>query len=133
MSTPASARAEEPGFRNAVGALLGRVVRLAQTRIELAGIDLQEQREHFTQTVVALAVAGVCFALALIVATFGVIALFWDTHRYAAIAAVCVVYAGVGLVFLGRYYRLRRDSPAPFAATLRELERDRRAIVGKDA
>ena len=133
MDQPASSSREEPGLRRAAGALLARVLRLAQTRIELAGADIQEQREQFKQIGVALAGAGLCFALALIVATFGVIAAFWDTNRYTAIVLVCFAYLAVGVGFLGRYQRLRRDARPPFQATLQELERDRRALMGGDS
>jgi len=126
-----AAAPREPRFRQASTTLLARLLGLLRTRVELAGVELQEQREQVTQSTIALVAAGACFAFALLVATFGVIAAFWDSYRYGAIIGVCAIYAIAGLLFLVRNRRLRREARAPFAATLAELERDRKALLGE--
>jgi uncharacterized membrane protein YqjE len=118
MSSP------EAGPKSAATRLASAVVALVHTRVELASLELAEERERFKQSIALLAAAVVLLAFAAVTATLGIIALFWDTNRYTAIAVVTVVYAMLGLLALWRRNALRRDAAPPFAATLDALRKD---------
>ena len=60
-----------------------------------------------------------------------VVVLFWDTHRIAALCAVTIVYALLGLVALWRLAVQRKAETPAFAATLAELERDREWLASR--
>ena len=62
--------------------------------------------------------------MALLLFTLLVVVIFWDTHRVAAIGLVALLYLACGAGALIRYRMDGAKSPAPFEATLGELERD---------
>jgi membrane protein implicated in regulation of membrane protease activity len=69
--------------------------------------------------------AGLFLLLAIVVASFLVIAFFWSTeYRYWAIGLLSLAYAATGLMLIWSVCRRVKAEPAPFAATLEELHRD---------
>lgn len=102
------------------------------TRAELAVVEMREQGERRTRWLVLAAVAGVFLALGLLLAALFVVALFWDTHRLAALGGVTLVYFGIAAVAFVRLRDELRASPPPFEATLRELAADRELLRGDD-
>lgn len=101
----------------------------AETRLALLGADLEQESLRALQ-VAANAVMAVFFlCLACAVAALWVIVYFWDDHRLAATGAV----GGVALVCAGLLaWRARRAAlarPAPFAATIEQLRRDRERLA----
>jgi uncharacterized membrane protein YqjE len=94
-------------------------------------VELREQGER-RKDELALAVAGGVFlALALLLAALFVVALFWDTHRLAALGAVTLLYLGIAAFAFARLREELRSSPPPFEATLRELAADRELLLGR--
>ena len=120
--TPATTPAG--GLRSALARAGTSLFGLVRTRLELASVEYLEAREQVLTRVVLTAVVVIAFAFAVLMASALVVVLFWDSHRIAALAAVTLVYAAIGA---GAWWRLKvtgRAAPAPFAATLAELERD---------
>ena len=120
--TPGTAAAG--GLRRALARAGSSLLGLVRTRLELASVEFLEQRERAISRLVLTAVAVVFFSFAVLMASALVVLLFWDTHRTAALAAVTVLHTAIGA---GAWWRLKADgrsAPAPFAATLAELERD---------
>ncbi len=116
------------GLRDSLGNVASHLMALVQTRIALAGVELAEERDR-VKTTLTLAIVGIVFAaFAMMTATLLVIAAFWDTHRMGAIIIVTVVYAAIAMLALWRASTIRRDAPAPFSATLAELEKDREQL-----
>lgn len=115
---------EDGGIRDAAARVGASALALLGTRVELASVEFALEREHIKASIALVAVAAVAFALTAMVVTLGVIAWFWDEHRFAAIVVVAVVYAIAGIVALLALRRIRRDAPAPFGATTDALRRD---------
>jgi uncharacterized membrane protein YqjE len=76
-----------------------------------------------------LVVGAVAAGFALLFASGIVVAYFWDTHRLGAIVGLTLFYIVVAVAAMWRASAIRRDAPAPFAATLAELEKDRQRFV----
>jgi uncharacterized membrane protein YqjE len=76
-------------------------------------------------------VAVLFLGFAVLLASALVVVLFWDTHRVAALAAVTLVHAAIGIVALLRLKAGFRAAPAPFSATLAELKRDGEWLTGE--
>ena len=123
-----NARASEPGFLDAVrgaGATLGEI---ASVRAALFGVELREEIEWRKRSLALAACAGVLLHLALLLVTFLVAAIFWDTYRVAAIGVMAGIYLAVaGLIMLVLRVESSMKSPA-FAASLAELEHDLRDL-----
>jgi uncharacterized membrane protein YqjE len=116
------------GLRGALNRIATHAMTLAHTRIALAGVELAEERDR-VKTTLMLAIVGVVFgAFALMAATLLIVAAFWDSHRLSAIAAVALIYAAIAAGALWRAAAIRRAAPAPFAATLAELDKDREQL-----
>lgn len=127
----AGAGERAPGLKPAAARLAAGVLDLARTRLELAGVELAEERER-VKSLLALAVAGAVLAtLAIAAISILVVAYFWDTYRYAAILALAVVYAALAAFAFSRASAVVRRAPAPFAATIAEFEKDRAALAGE--
>lgn len=104
------------------------LVALAETRLELALLELREEGERRKAIVVLAAVGGVFLTLALLLLAFLVVVAFWDTHRIAAIVGVTLLYAAVGLGALWRLRAAQASAPPAFEATLAELRKDVEAL-----
>ncbi|AOJ67864.1 MULTISPECIES: phage holin family protein [Burkholderia] len=111
--------------------LLGSVFALLQTRLELVGIELAEEKERL-MGVLFLGLAAMMLAtMALISLTVLVTIAFWDTYRWQSLAVITALYA-LGALFCGLKARSGlRNAPVVFEATLNELEKDRELFRGK--
>ncbi|MFO1300231.1 MAG: phage holin family protein [Burkholderiaceae bacterium] len=119
-----SAEAEGAGLLARVRSLVGGLLEILETRLELVGADIELQAERLRRIAILL-LAGLLFlALALVFGSVLVIAAFWDTHRLAAIAAVGAVHLAAGIGCLLWLRRLVRAGPRPFDATIAELRQD---------
>jgi uncharacterized membrane protein YqjE len=78
---------------------------------------------------VLLAAVGTVLGLfALLFASLFVIACFWDSYRLEAVGGVTVFYIAITVLVFARLRKISREAPAPFAATLKELENDAAAL-----
>ena len=104
-----------------------------RTRLELASVELAEERDRIQQQLTLLVAAMAMFMFARAVRRdLGHCRTFWDTNRLTAIAIVAVVFAGAGAALLALRSQAASAAPTPFAATIAEFERDRAALAGRD-
>lgn len=113
------------GLRGALGQLGASLVELLRTRLELAAIELGEERQRAIRALILIHVVVLAFAFALLAASTLVVVWFWDSHRIAVLCVMAIVYLAIGLVALWQFTRPRPPGDRPFAGTLAELERDR--------
>jgi uncharacterized membrane protein YqjE len=120
---PASAPASG-GLRDALRAIGATLSDIVRVRGELFAVELREDIERRKHLLV-LAIAGVALIhMAFILLTLFVTVFFWETHRLAAIAVMAALYLACGAFAFIRLRSAAAASPAPFAATLRELDQD---------
>ncbi|MGZ2743844.1 phage holin family protein [Burkholderia stagnalis] len=109
----------------------GSAIGLLQTRLELAGIELAEEKERL-MGVLFLGLAAMMLAtMALISLTVLVTIAFWDTYRWQSLAVITALYAFAGIACALKARAGVRDAPIMFEATLAELEKDREVFRGK--
>jgi uncharacterized membrane protein YqjE len=101
---------------------------LVATHVELIGVELQEEKHRLIEVAVFGACALALLAMALLLATFGIVAWFWDTHRMETIVCLTVFYAALGAWALFTMQRKLEAHPNPFASTASELEKDRERL-----
>ncbi|MEN9436202.1 MAG: hypothetical protein RIR09_857 [Pseudomonadota bacterium] len=116
------------GFKASAARAATGALALLRTRLELASLELAEERERLFVRL------GLLFAAVLLM-VFGVLGLgvmvavyFWDTQREAAVlvpTALCIV-SGWGLFRMSK--GLGASQGLPFAATLAEFDKDRAAF-----
>ncbi|MGF6599205.1 putative membrane protein YqjE [Paraburkholderia sp. GAS448] len=105
--------------------ILSSVFAILQTRLELIGIELAEEKDRLL-AVLFLGVAAMMLAMLALVALTALVAIaFWDTYRWQALAVITAVYA-LAAVFCGVKARNGlHHAPVVFEATLHEFEKDR--------
>ncbi|HTR09368.1 MAG TPA: phage holin family protein [Paraburkholderia sp.] len=108
--------------------LLGSAFAMLQTRLELIGIELAEEKERLI-VVLFLGLAAMMLALLALVALTALVAIaFWDTWRWQALTGITAVYAIAAIVCALKARNGLRNAPLVFQATLEEFEKDREIL-----
>lgn len=131
MSDGTPGPASTGGLRAALAQFGGSLVGLLRTRLELAALELEEERDHAIDALILIHVATLAFAFALLTASALVVVVFWESYRIAALLGLTIGYLAIGFVAVWRFTRRRREGDRPFAGTLAELERDRVWLAGE--
>ena len=105
--------------------ILSSVFEILQTRLELIGIELAEEKDRLL-AVLFLGLAAMMLATMALIALTALVAIaFWDTYRWQSLAAITAVYA-LAALFCGLKARSGlHNAPIDFEATLNEFEKDR--------
>ena len=131
MSDGGSGQSTARGLSGAAARLGASLLGLVRTRLELASVELAEERDRVQYQLTSLVVAIAMFMFALLFAAAWIVVYFWDSSRLTAIAVVAVVFAAAGAGLLMLRSHAARAAPMPFAATIAEFERDRAALAGR--
>ncbi|WJF90850.1 phage holin family protein [Paraburkholderia bonniea] len=106
--------------------LFGSVFAILQTRLELAGIELAEEKSRLFSTLFFGLAAMMLATMALIALTALIAIVFWNTPwRWAALGSITGVYALAAIFCALRARRGLQQVPNIFEATLNEFEKDR--------
>jgi uncharacterized membrane protein YqjE len=123
MTTEAQPHTDSPLRRIASG-----VIAIMQTRLELIGIELAEEKDRLLFSLF-IGLAAMLFSLmALITLTAVVAAAFWDTYRWQSLIVLTLAYVVAAIACGLKAWSRLRDAPPIFPATLAELEKDRAAL-----
>jgi uncharacterized membrane protein YqjE len=118
------------GLRHALQQVGSSLFDLIGTRLELAVLEFNEQRERAKSALVLLLVAALFFAFAVIALTALIVVYYRDTHRLIALAAVTAAHLVIAVGALMRLKARESDSTAPCAQTMAEFQRDREWLAG---
>ena len=118
-------------FLASLGHLLGTLVEMTYTRLELIFVELQEWIEGLVSVVLWGLVAIFAAGASLLLGAFALIFAFWDTHR---VLVSLLVMAAFLLVALGSVWMVAlklRAQRTLFAATLSEFAKDRELMKAR--
>jgi uncharacterized membrane protein YqjE len=111
--------------RGPVRRILSSLFSIMQSRLELIGIELAEEKDRLL-AILFLGVAAMMLAtMALIALTALIAIMFWDTYRWQSLACITAFYAVAALLCALRARSGLRNAPMVFEATLHEFEKDR--------
>lgn len=116
------------GLFDSLRALLATVTELLQTRLELAGTEVEEQVARLASLLVWSIVALFLGFTAIVLIAIALIVAFWDTHRVLVAAGLAGLFAVLAGVALASLLAQLRDRPRLFQATLDELAKDRQRL-----
>ena len=117
------------GLFDSLRTLLATVTELLQTRLELAGTEVEEQVARLASLLIwSIVTLFLGFAAILLVA-IALIVLFWDTHRVLVAVGLAGLFAVLAGVALTNLLAQVRDRPRLFQATLDELAKDRQRLI----
>jgi uncharacterized membrane protein YqjE len=112
----------------ALNRLVSSILALAQTRLELAGIEFAEEKARLL-SVLFLSFAALLFgSIALTTATALVVTVFWDAYRWQTLAALSALYSVAALLCVIVICVKSRKATRPFEATLEEFRKDHEAL-----
>lgn len=107
-----------------VSRLTGTFIAILQTRLELIGIEVEEESVRFF-SYFFLALAGMfCLGMTLLLGVLLVVIIYWDTQRLAVLISLMAFFALSGAtIMLGirKHYRVK---PRMLSHTLQELSKD---------
>ncbi len=112
--------------------MAGNALAIAQIRLELLGIELQEEKQRIAALLAFSLAAGLLLACAVIALGLALTILLWDSHRWLGIGLALLIYIAGGLWALANAVNLARAPSTLFTASVAELKRDRAALRGDD-
>lgn len=121
--------ATEGGLRQAAQHLLGSFVDLGRTRLELATVEIEEERLRLARMMVGAVVALFLLFVAVVLAVAWIVLLFDAGQRSAALGVLCIGFAVAAALAARHWRRLGRERPGLLHATLEELRQDGAALA----
>jgi uncharacterized membrane protein YqjE len=113
------------GLSDTMRRCAGRLAQWASTRLDLAAVELLEERDAAIDVLVRLALAGLLAAAALFGLSLALVLVLPPSWRAAGAGVLTLIYATAAWL-LYRDVRLKlRDRPPPLSVTREELKRDR--------
>jgi uncharacterized membrane protein YqjE len=108
--------------------LLATVIAIVQTRVELAAVELEEEKRRLLAVMGwgAVAVLMACFSLVFLALFITV--LFWD-DRVVVLGSITVLFLVIGGLAWQRVGKLLTGSGGLLSASIAELEGDRKALA----
>ena len=122
---------DEGGILATLTRMLKTLRDVAGNRVELFLVEWREERLRLLDALLVLLVGTVCALMALLVITFAVVVIFWDTHRTLVLALIILAYAGGAATAFG-LLRSRMRRWQAFAATLEQLKKDQACFKEKN-
>lgn len=119
-----------PGLLASARGALSTLVDILRTRLQLLGLDLEEQGQRLLHTLVLALVAATLFIVGVVCVGLLVTLWLWETHRLLAVAFVLVLLFGGAALAAWLSMRRLKAHPRPFEASLQELDRDLAALRG---
>ena len=118
----------ETGLFASLRRMLATLATLAQTRLELIGVEVEELLGHATAALLWSVAALFLAALAVLLLALTIVIAFWDGHRLLAAGLMTAACALAALLAGFAGWRRLRARPRFLAATAGEFERDAAAL-----
>ncbi len=112
----------------AMRSLLSTTLALLHTRVELIGVELEQELWRARSLIVWAFAALLLSLLAIGFAGVALIVAFWDSHRQLVSTLVAAGFAALALLAVFLLMRTLHAKPRLFESTLHELERDLDAL-----
>ena len=102
-----------------------------QDRVALLGLELEEEKLRLIQAFAWIGAAIVVGAMVLAFASLTLVFIFWHTARIAVFASLAGFYLLLLALILNYVRQILTRRPRVFAASLAEIEADRKCLRGE--
>jgi uncharacterized membrane protein YqjE len=126
-----SSTPDPAGFLNSLRTLGDGLLATVQERLELFGVELQEEKLRLIQIFIWISAAIFTGMMAVTFGSIAIVYLFWESARMAVLLGLTALYSGALVVIVLAFRRYLARQPHPFDATLGELGKDRECIREK--
>jgi uncharacterized membrane protein YqjE len=113
---------------NSLRRLIDTGLGLAQTRLELLSVELQQEKNRLIEMFAWMLIAVVLGLMAMILVSFTLVVLFWDSARIVVLVLLCVLYVGGAAWTVQRARKTLKQSRAPLKDSIEELKKDRACL-----
>jgi uncharacterized membrane protein YqjE len=105
-------------------------ISMLKNRVELATIELKEEKSRLTSVAIWGGVFVFSSFMAVIAITCTTLFVFWEQRVWVAVGllAFCLIFTVAAILIL----RGRLKSPMPFAETIAQLKKDRAWLQGRN-
>lgn len=117
------------GLFGSARGVLGALVEIGQTRLQLASTELEEERLRVAELLLFATAALFFLGLGIVLATLLLVLLFWDGPRVLVLGGAAALCLALGAGLATAWRRKARGKPPLLAATLAELQCDRDALI----
>jgi uncharacterized membrane protein YqjE len=128
-----SDRASGGGWGEAARQVLGSLVDIGHTRIELAAVELAEERLRIARLCVGAVLTLFLLGVGLLLAVAWIVLWCEPAQRLAALGGLAALFLAAAAYAAWRWRELSTDAPPLLQATLAELDRDRAAWANRSA
>jgi uncharacterized membrane protein YqjE len=115
---------QSDGLMVSVKRLVGTLLAIIQTRLELLSNELETERLRVRQMLIYGSIALFLFAMTTMLMTVFVVVLYWDSYRLQVLGGLTVLFLVAGLLVLNALRRAVRERSGLFASSLSELSGD---------
>ena len=119
------------GMFDSLRQLLATLAGIAHTRIELLGVEVEEQVARLTSMLLWTIVSVFLAFTTVILIAVAVLVAFWDTNRILVAVLLAAGFALLALISWLRVRAVARRRPRLFQASLEELAKDRDRLGGR--
>ena len=116
------------GLLDSVRRLVDTGLGLAQTRLELLSVELQQEKHRFVELLVWAFLAVALGLVALIMVSFTIVVLFWESARVLVLVVLGILYVAATIWAVCRLRRLLRSGRRPLHDTIEEFKKDRSCL-----
>ena len=127
MSTHSNSSAG-PGILAAFHTLGDSLLATAQDRLELLGVEVQEEKYRLIHILIWVSAAIFTGVMAITFASLTLVFVFWESARFAVLGGLTLLYSGALIAIIVSLRRFLANMPGPFAATREEFAEDRACI-----
>ena len=116
---------DSPGLMESLKQLVGTLLGIVQTRLELLSNEFEEERLRIRLMLLFGSIALFFFGLSIMLVTVLIVVIFWDSHRDLVLGGLAALFFITGIFLSNRLCGLAREKPRLFSASLAELADDR--------
>jgi uncharacterized membrane protein YqjE len=113
-----------PGTLGSLRRICSAVLALLKNRVELFGVELQEQKARLTKVLLLIAATAFLGNTAVLVVTGTIIYLAGDSARKPLLIGLSIFYVGAAVVAAVLLRRELRSARPPFEDSVSELKKD---------
>jgi uncharacterized membrane protein YqjE len=112
--------------------LLGTLLEMGQTRLELLGTEIELEKQRIFDALLWGACGLVLLGVGLLLLAALLLLVLQDAHRLPALAAMVLLAVGGGAWLIAAARRRLQGAAVLFASSAAEFERDRAALQPRD-
>ena len=116
---------ESGGLLESLKRLVGTVLAIVQTRIELLSNEFEDERLRIRQMLLYGSFVFFCFGLTIMLLTVFIVVACWDNYRLQVLGGMTALFFIAGILSWIALRRVARQKSRLFSTSLAELQNDR--------